>query len=72
LCDEVIPANAPKLNDAEPAPYEIVSPQVLGYYPSLRSGLNPDNTSPAGIINRVAQGFMIHGASPADDAPAGS
>jgi len=64
LFDEVIPAIAPQENDALRTPYEIVGPQLLGYYLSLRIGLNPDNPSPTGVINRVVQGVKIHPAGP--------
>lgn len=64
LFDEVIPAIAPRENDALRTPYEIVGPQLLGYYLSLGIGLNPDNPSPDGVINRVVQGVKIHPASP--------
>jgi tagatose-6-phosphate ketose/aldose isomerase len=64
LFDEVIPAIAPKENDALRTPYEIVGPQLLGYHLSLRIGLNPDSPSPDGVINRVVQGVKIHPASP--------
>ena len=60
LFDEVIPAIAPRENDALRTPYEIVGPQLLGYHLSLRIGLNPDNPSPDGVINRVVQGVKIH------------
>lgn len=64
LFDEVIPAVAPRADDALRTPYEIVGPQLLGYHLSLRIGLNPDNPSPDGVINRVVQGVRIHPASP--------
>jgi tagatose-6-phosphate ketose/aldose isomerase len=64
LFDEVIPAIAPQENDALRTPYEIVGPQLLGYHLSLRIGLNPDNPSPDGVINRVVQGVRIHPTSP--------
>lgn len=60
LFDEIIPAIAPLAPDALRTPYEIVAPQLLGYYLSLHIGLNPDNPSPAGVINRVVQGVRIH------------
>lgn len=60
LFDSVIPAVAPHVEDALRTPFEIMGPQLLGYYFSLRLGLNPDNPSPQGIINRVVQGFRIH------------
>jgi tagatose-6-phosphate ketose/aldose isomerase len=63
LFDEVIPALAPDADDALRTPYEIVGPQLLGYHLSLRTGLNPDNPSPEGIINRVVQGVRIHPAN---------
>lgn len=64
LFDETIPAIAPHENDAFRTPYEIVGPQLLGYLLSLNLGLNPDNPSPDGIINRVVQGVRIHPATP--------
>jgi tagatose-6-phosphate ketose/aldose isomerase len=60
LFDAVIPAIAPRANDALRTPYEIVGPQLLGYHLSLRIGLNPDNPSPDGVINRVVRGVRIH------------
>jgi tagatose-6-phosphate ketose/aldose isomerase len=63
LFDEIIPAIAPHEEDALRTPYEIVGPQLLGYQLSLNLGLNPDNPSPDGIINRVVQGVRIHPAS---------
>jgi tagatose-6-phosphate ketose/aldose isomerase len=63
IFDEVIPAIAPEAKDALRTPFEILGPQLLGYYLSLRIGLNPDNPSPDGVINRVVQGVKIyHGA----------
>jgi tagatose-6-phosphate ketose/aldose isomerase len=60
LAEELLPAIAPHLPDALRTPYEIVSPQLLGFHLSLRIGLNPDNPSPGGIINRVVQGVRVH------------
>src|ERR1035437_8232217 len=60
LFDEVIPAILPHAADFLRTPYEIVLPQLLGYHLSLSVGMNPDNPSPDGIINRVVQGFRIH------------
>ncbi|MGB7547510.1 MAG: hypothetical protein WBM14_07170 [Terracidiphilus sp.] len=60
LFDEVIPAVAPRADDALRTPYEILGPQLLGYHLSLSIGLNPDNPSPEGVINRVVQGVRIH------------
>jgi tagatose-6-phosphate ketose/aldose isomerase len=60
LFDDVIPAIAPRADDALRTPCEIVGPQLLGYRLSLCMGLNPDNPSPDGIINRVVQGVRIH------------
>jgi tagatose-6-phosphate ketose/aldose isomerase len=58
--DEVIPAVSPHTDDDLRTPYEIMGPQLLGYHLSLRCGLNPDNPSPEGIINRVVQGVRIY------------
>jgi tagatose-6-phosphate ketose/aldose isomerase len=60
LFDEVIPAVAPQADDCLRTPYEIMGPQLLGYHLSLRIGLNPDNPSPEGVINRVVQGVKIY------------
>ncbi len=64
LFDAVIPAIAPRLPDALRTPFEIIAPQLLGYHLSLLKGLNPDNPSPGGVINRVVQGVVIHPARP--------
>lgn len=71
LFDEVIPAIAPHADDALRTPYEIVGPQLLGYHLSLEIGLNPDNPSPDGIINRVVQGVKIHATHPGKIASSG-
>ncbi len=60
LFDEVIPALLPRALDDTRAPFEILGLQLLGYHLSLRVGLNPDNPSPSGVINRVAQGLHIY------------
>jgi tagatose-6-phosphate ketose/aldose isomerase len=57
---EIVPAMAPELPDELRTPFEIVFPQLLAYHLSLRAGLNPDNPSPGGVINRVVQGVRIH------------
>lgn len=60
LFDEIIPAVLPQAPDALRTPYEVVIPQLLGYHLSMRTGMNPDNPSPDGVINRVVQGVIIH------------
>ncbi|QNI33756.1 SIS domain-containing protein [Alloacidobacterium dinghuense] len=60
LFDNVLPAVAPHLPDDLRTSFEIVTPQLLGYHLSLSIGLNPDNPSPDGIINRVVQGVRIY------------
>jgi tagatose-6-phosphate ketose/aldose isomerase len=66
LFDEIIPAVAPQAIDALRTPYEILGPQLIGYHLSLGIGLNPDNPSPNGVINRVVQGVRIYPAYPLD------
>lgn len=61
LFDETIPALAPAAPDSFRAPFEIMGLQLLGYHLSRRVGLNPDNPSPSGAINRVVQGVQIYG-----------
>jgi tagatose-6-phosphate ketose/aldose isomerase len=51
---------APETDDALRTPFEILGPQLLGYHLSLRIGLNPDNPSPDGVINRVVSGVRIY------------
>ncbi|HKD48091.1 MAG TPA: hypothetical protein VKB67_10435 [Rhizomicrobium sp.] len=60
LFDAMIPAVAPGVPDALRTVFEIIAPQLLGYHLSLMKGLNPDNPSPAGVINRVVQGVTIY------------
>ena len=55
-----VPAMAGELPDCLRTPFEIVFPQLLAYHLSLEAGLNPDNPSPGGVINRVVQGVRIH------------
>ena len=59
--DVVVPALVPDLPEPMRAPFEIVFARLLGYHLSLRFGLDPDNPSPDGVINRVVQGVRIHG-----------
>ena len=63
LFHALIPAVAPGVADALRTPFEIIAPQLLGYHLSLGKGLNPDNPSPSGVINRVVQGVAIHPAN---------
>jgi tagatose-6-phosphate ketose/aldose isomerase len=60
LFDEVIPAVLPEAPDDMRTPFEVLIPQLLGYHLSRSLGLNPDNPSPDGVINRVVQGVTIH------------
>jgi tagatose-6-phosphate ketose/aldose isomerase len=58
-----IPVVAGDTPDAIRTPFEIIGPQLLAYYVSLRVGLNPDNPSPDGVINRVVRSVKIHSAN---------
>jgi len=60
LAHEFIPAVAPDIPDHLRTPFEIVFPQLLAYYLSLASDLDPDNPSPDGVISRVVQRFQLH------------
>ncbi len=60
LFEMIIPSLLPQALDDVRTPFEILAMQLLGYYLSLRVGLNPDAPSPAGVINRVAQGLRIY------------
>ncbi|MEP6830871.1 MAG: tagatose-6-phosphate ketose isomerase, partial [Rhizomicrobium sp.] len=60
LFDAVIPAMAPGLPDELRTPFEIVAAQLFGYHLALSRGIDPDNPSPGGVINRVVRGVTIH------------
>lgn len=57
---DFIPAVAPALDDRLRTPFESIGPQLLGLRLSQAIGLNPDEPSPGGIINRVVEEFPIH------------
>jgi tagatose-6-phosphate ketose/aldose isomerase len=69
LFDKVIPAVVSEAEDCLRTPYEIMGPQLLGYHLSLRIGLNPDNPSPDGVINRVVQGVRIYSDKSLEEMP---
>ncbi|MEP7272430.1 MAG: tagatose-6-phosphate ketose isomerase [Acidobacteriota bacterium] len=54
-----IRALATDLPDKLRTPFEIVFAQLLAWHMSLQAGLDPDNPSPKGVINRVVQGFQL-------------
>jgi tagatose-6-phosphate ketose/aldose isomerase len=60
LFHETIPPIGANMPDVLRTPFEIAAPQLFGYYLSLASGLDPDNPSPGGVINRVVQGVKIY------------
>jgi tagatose-6-phosphate ketose/aldose isomerase len=60
LFETVISTRASGLPDYLRTPAEIVFCQLLGYFLSLRAGLDPDNPSPGGVIHRVVQGVRIY------------
>ncbi len=60
LFHDVVETPAARLPDHFRTPAEIVFPQLLAYHFSLALGLDPDNPSPAGVINRVVQGVTIY------------
>ena len=66
LLDHVIPAVVPHEQDELRTPFEMVVPQLLGFHLSLRCGMNPDNPSPEGVINRVVQGVNIYSSASSD------
>lgn len=49
------------LGDDNAPPLDVLVGQLLGFFHSVELGLRPDNPSPAGVIQRVVQGFDIHG-----------
>jgi tagatose-6-phosphate ketose/aldose isomerase len=60
LFDEVIPPVLPQAPDDVRTPFEILGLQLFGYHLSVRAGLDPDNPSPSGVINRVVPGIRIY------------
>lgn len=60
LFEHVICTEASGLPDYLRTPAEIVFPQLLAYHLSGKLGLDPDNPSPGGVINRVVQGVTIY------------
>jgi tagatose-6-phosphate ketose/aldose isomerase len=60
LFEYVVRTEASGLPDYLRTPAEVVFAQLLGYHLSLRLGLDPDNPSPSGVINRVVQGVRIY------------
>jgi tagatose-6-phosphate ketose/aldose isomerase len=60
LFERVIQTKASSLPDYLRTPAEVVFAQLLGYHLSLGLGLDPDNPSPSGVINRVVQGVRIY------------
>ena len=59
LADHVVAGECARVDRALRTPFEIVFPQLVAYYLSLRLGLNPDVASPRGVINRVVQGIRV-------------
>jgi tagatose-6-phosphate ketose/aldose isomerase len=57
---DFVSTEASSLPDFLRAPVEIVFCQLLGYYFSRKFGLDPDNPSPGGVINRVVEGVTIY------------
>jgi tagatose-6-phosphate ketose/aldose isomerase len=60
LFDEVIPPLLPQAPDDVRTPFEILGLQLFGYHLSVRAGLDPDNPSPSGVINRVVPGIRLY------------
>ncbi|MCW5980927.1 MAG: hypothetical protein KIT09_22795 [Bryobacteraceae bacterium] len=58
--DYAIATKASSLPDYLRTPAEIVFCQLLAYHLSAQCGLDPDNPSPGGVINRVVQGVRIY------------
>ena len=58
--DTNLPSETADLPDYLRVPFEAPFGQLLAFHLSLGCGLDPDNPSPSGVINRVVQGFRIH------------
>lgn len=55
-----IPALAPELSDSLRTPFEAVFAQLFAFYLSVEQGIDPDEPSPGGVINRIVQGVTIY------------
>ncbi len=55
-----VPALAPDLPDTLRTPFEVVFAQLLAFFFSQTSGLDPDAPSPSGVIHRVVQGVRLY------------
>lgn len=60
LFEHVVCTAASGLPDYLRTPAEVVFAQLLGYHLSLGLGVDPDNPSPSGVINRVVEGVRIY------------
>jgi tagatose-6-phosphate ketose/aldose isomerase len=63
LFDDVIPAIAPRSEDALRTPWEMLGPQLLSYYLSQHLGLNPDDPCSVAGGNPQVQRFRVHKAN---------
>jgi tagatose-6-phosphate ketose/aldose isomerase len=57
---EVPPSAGEAIHDDFRPPIDVMLAQTLALGVSLQHGLDPDNPSPEGVINRVAQGVTIY------------
>ncbi|HLU99847.1 MAG TPA: SIS domain-containing protein, partial [Acidobacteriota bacterium] len=57
---EIDAAQGSVISDMFRPPLDVILPQLLALTLSLRAGLDPDNPSPRGAINRVAEGVTIY------------
>jgi tagatose-6-phosphate ketose/aldose isomerase len=63
LFDDVIPAVAPRMDDALRTPYEMIGPQLLSYYLGRHLRLNPDDPCSVAGGTQGGQQFRIHPAN---------
>jgi tagatose-6-phosphate ketose/aldose isomerase len=56
----VLSDDGTKLSEALLAVCFILPAQLLGYFSSLKCGLNPDRPSASGAISRVVEGVIIY------------
>jgi tagatose-6-phosphate ketose/aldose isomerase len=51
-----------KIGDENMPVLDVLVGQLLGFFRCLKEGLHPDAPSSTGVINRVVQEFVLHGA----------
>ena len=60
ISDECILAETGSIPDAYSALVYVLYGQMFAFFNSVRLGIEPDNPSPDGSVNRVVKGVVLH------------